>query len=285
MSDQKPKDSGPGFFTTAVIVGVAIGGYHYFKDPPKAPEHKLTRAEIDEVVAKYIPKPEPQDATGRCLDALGGNCIEKPCPVIQATQIVASKGIQRADSEDIAHSTLVEVCLKATDAEGPREWTQALMWRAQRRRIDYARRSARTCSFDAAIDANRSLRALAPEVNDRDVSAAMCEVGETDRCVLVARYWEDLDDATIAAKCGVGSTAMVRKQLERARARLKAALTKPLPSLPPSSGFRPPPSRRWQGAGSTPFADESDDLPRARWVESAPTESPPVPASNDNDDD
>lgn len=282
MSDTKSKDSGPGIFT-AVAVGVAVyAGHHYYQERNKP--QTLEPIDVKSLMAKYPPSPAPlpalrspdvsQDPVGRCLEALGGNCEERPCPIVQAIAVVAKKGLQPADAQDVAHDTLVEVCLNATDGETPTSWAQALIRRVQFRRIDYLRRSAKVCAYEGNLDRRRALNTLGDgEIDDGKLRAAMCSLSKIDKCVVTARYWDNLDDSSIAAKCGMTSTAMVRKQLERARGKLKLALTAaPAPAnLPRGAALWPRDAR----VSATDFPSSLGTLP----------ESNAQPSSYNDDDD
>ena len=282
MSDNKSKDSGPGLLTTVAVGVVVLGGYHYYRERQKP--KPLQPIDVKSLPADYPVKSaripalqrvdSPQDPAGRCLDALGGNCIDRPCPIVQAIAIVAKKGLQPADAEDVAHDTMVEVCLNAIDGETSKSWTQALIRRVQFRRIDYLRRSAKVCAYEGNLDRRRALNALGDgETDDGELKAAICDLSKIDKCVVTARYWDDLDDSSIASKCGMTSTAMVRKQLERARGKLKKALTGA-----PARANLPRGAALWPRDGRAPTADFPSSLGTLPESNAQPT------SYNDDDD-
>ena len=97
-------------------------------------------------------------------------------------------------------------------------WFRAVVYEAQSWKRSAARRRVRE---HHAVE----VRGLAGEQEEGDdrVEAALEELSAQQRAVVVLTYWLDLDTTAVAALLGV-SDGTVRKQLARARRRLRKAL-------------------------------------------------------------
>lgn len=163
-----------------------------------------------------------------CLNALGADCGNRPCPIDNVKIMLTQRSsLQQADIEDVAHGTLLEVCLKATAIDTAETWRKALFWRAQRRPMGKYRRTASECRLIDRVRAEQDLP-VSPEreIDDDALKAALCSLSETDQCVLRAKFYEDLSGADIMRRCGLPSEAMARQQLTRAKDRLRNKLLK-----------------------------------------------------------
>lgn len=207
---------------------LAYAAHHEGESPPVA-QTETPRALGSGKVRPAIPAfglPDTRDLTNDCLAALGSDCADKPCPVEREKLQLRARLIQPTDIEDIVHATLLEVCLRAQRGQGPDDWRGALHWRVSKRTTDYHRYRGRwnACEVDDLLDAITPLPVpVETEVDHEHLHAALCRLSLQDQCVLRARYFDGMDEILVAAKCHL-SYAAARKQLERARKRLRERL-------------------------------------------------------------
>lgn len=127
------------------------------------------------------------------------------------------------DAPDVVADAYLRVTRSAVwgDARDRRVlWLRAVVFEARSLARSSARRRARELrvAVPVAVDGDQ-LDAGSSEVTD-----ALDRLSVQQRAVLVLTYWSDLDPAAVAEQLGV-SEGSVRKQLARARARMKEALT------------------------------------------------------------
>lgn len=229
--DSTKKSSGGGLAMLAVAVGVAAYAgpkawdvarekLDALEGDPGVPHAGMARRTMPD-----MPHDGSGDAMGRCFNALANCAVVLSCPAARARNLLRRYGMGIHDAEDVVAATMLEVCVEATYEQTPQEWAMALMARVKFRRIDAHRRNYRTCAITEAMHLTAGgADQSGDDIAGRRVHAALCRLPSRDRCVIVARYFDDLDDASIQARCQLSSRAMVRKQLERARVRLKTAL-------------------------------------------------------------
>jgi RNA polymerase sigma-70 factor (ECF subfamily) len=127
-----------------------------------------------------------------------------------------------ADAEDVTQDTFVAALQRMStydpaQAIGP--WLRAI---ARNRAIDVLRRRARAPELDVAH--GPSAEALAIERLEAErVRAALAQLPDRDRAMLVLRYWEDQPVEAVARALGMTDGA-VRVALMRARRTLGALL-------------------------------------------------------------
>ncbi|MFZ4580552.1 MAG: hypothetical protein ACOYOB_19380 [Myxococcota bacterium] len=176
-----------------------------------------------------VPDPLPppgNDDTARCFDALGADCGIKPCPVDVAKSFLI-RTLQQADAEDVAHATLIEVCLKAGLFESVEMWRQVYYKRVNWRRSDLKYRgwNQRRCPLDAWQEPVPPAPARSDgELDEEALAAAICRLSERDQCVVRA-WMRDQSDLLTRLECDLPSDGMVRKQRVRAFERLRGVLT------------------------------------------------------------
>ena len=126
------------------------------------------------------------------------------------------------DAADVATEAFLRVTASKVWAEArdPRAlWFRAVVYESGSWSRAAHRRRAREVRAAAATRAE-----AAPADGDPEVAAALDLLPLQQRAVVVLTYWLDLDPASVAQVLGV-SDGTVRKQLARARARLKEALS------------------------------------------------------------
>jgi RNA polymerase sigma-70 factor (sigma-E family) len=128
-------------------------------------------------------------------------------------------------AQDVVQDVLVKVCLRwerVARAERPDDYVRRMVlneYLSWRRRWQV--RSVRSAP-DAVLHAHElPLADHAAGVADRDeVRRQLARLRPRQRAMVVLRYFEDLDDATIAARLGI-STSTVRSTLSRTLAFLR----------------------------------------------------------------
>ena len=133
----------------------------------------------------------------------------------------ASTLVGRDDAADVATDAFLRVTASKVwvEARDPRAlWFRAVVFEASSWWRSAHRRRAR----EARASLGRT--ETPPPEGDPEVAAALDQLPLQQRAVVVLTYWLDLDTASVAHLLGV-SDGTVRKQLARARARLKEALS------------------------------------------------------------
>lgn len=165
-------------------------------------------------------------AFGECAETLSERRVDKGPVVDQATRILISKGLGKADAEDVVMDTLLRVCLQHAK-ERRRDlisyYWQALSnnarsaWRRTRRDQvgwdDDRFGDDRTLPGDARLDWER---------NRKNLHAALARLSAADQLVLALRHVDGLSYAEMGARLGKREAA-VRQQVKRARERLRHA--------------------------------------------------------------
>jgi RNA polymerase sigma factor (sigma-70 family) len=130
-----------------------------------------------------------------------------------------------SEAEDAAQEAITRAWLKrdaCTEADRPGPWVRTIA-RREALRIAGQRREAPLDDAVEPLYADEELRL------ERDaVRAAVRELAEDDRRLLLATYWEDLTGAEVSHRLGCPE-ATVRVRLHRTRARLRDALGAPPP--------------------------------------------------------
>jgi len=172
--------------------------------------------------------------TAACLSALGEGCTTRPCPVDQVKTSLRGR-VQAADAEDIAHDLLLEICMRATPLDTAEAWRKAYLGRADWRATDAYRRAGRwdkaKCKGAFRSDGMYGSDYRDAETDHADLYAALCALSEKNRCVVHARYYDDLSDSEIARQCSLPLDAMVRQQLTRARKILRNLMEQGRPAV------------------------------------------------------
>lgn len=136
----------------------------------------------------------------------------------------ASTLVGHADAPDVTADAFVKVTASPVwaDARDPRAlWMRAVVFEARTWRRANARRRARE---HRAAPVSANVAGPEPEPGDPRISAALEQLPVQQRAVVVLTYWLDLAPAGAAEVLGV-SQGTVRKQLARARARIREELT------------------------------------------------------------
>lgn len=124
-----------------------------------------------------------------------------------------------SDAQDVVADAMARLMNSPVwmEAENPR----ALMYRAvfhEARMFVRSRRRRLSREARATVQEAYEMPNIAPEV-----SAAVAGLTPQQRAVVFLTYWDDLDPRSVAALLGV-SEGTVRKQLSRARGRLREVL-------------------------------------------------------------
>lgn len=134
--------------------------------------------------------------------------------------------IGTGDADDLVQDTWLAAVRARPHAETPRSWLATVLRRlaSNRRRADSRRSRREQAAQPTAIPAAPSTEAiLACEEVRRRVVAAVLALEEPFQRTVVARYYEGLDSAQIAARDGI-EVATVRSRLKRGLDRLRERL-------------------------------------------------------------
>jgi RNA polymerase sigma factor (sigma-70 family) len=125
------------------------------------------------------------------------------------------------DAPDVVTDAMVRVFSGSTDLAAV-ENLRALLFRAvYHRAVDHLRSTTRRRAREAAFDRQRDVAVATGSAVD--ARAALARLSVQQRTVIFFTYWCDQSPVEIAAVLGV-SEGTVRKQLARARARLREML-------------------------------------------------------------
>lgn len=157
-------------------------------------------------------------SSGSWLEDLGGWFAAEYESLLRFAYFLTA---DRATAEDLVQEAFLRVARAGGRVEGPgfpayARKTIVNLARSNFRRARIARRAASTIRLRFADDP-------ADSVNSYDVRRALLDLPIRQRACLALRFYEDKKETEIADVLGV-SVASVRKQIERAKKRLRVVL-------------------------------------------------------------
>lgn len=153
-------------------------------------------------------------------------------------RFLLTRGLSTADADDLSVSLVTDVILKIDrfDARGPGSFRRWLLQVARNALIDRLRRK-RPGPLPPSFDVPEEDDWAEPTDEIEAVRRAVAELGEPDRAIVTARYYEGLDHQAIGERVGL-STEATRVRFYRAKAKLEKALAH-LPSAQSFAQGRP----------------------------------------------
>lgn len=226
--------TGGGGLTAIVLIGVVgFGAFKYHE----AKEDKRKLAEALATLPQQLAERDKlfnDMAAATCFAQLGGcstgGCPVSPstCPVDESCRILRQRGA-RAESRDLAHDILLEVCTHADSEHDQTTWRNQMYFRANRRASSHLRRWNRNQPIEAAP--------ALPEddpIAERDdaeaahaaIHAALARLDPIDKCMMEKRELAGQSYAAAAEACGVASEQAARARVSRAMATLRTLIPK-----------------------------------------------------------
>lgn len=127
------------------------------------------------------------------------------------------------DAADVVTEAMVRVFDGSVDGAGIANVRAFLFKAVHRQAIDHERSRSRRMWRERRYSGHRPVAVARDETSAIAARAALAILSEQQRSVVFLTYWVDLSPTEIAAELGV-SEGTIRKQLARARARLREDL-------------------------------------------------------------
>lgn len=167
-----------------------------------------------------------QSAFGDCAETLADLQVDRRPVLEQATSTLIRRGLSKADAEDVAMDTLIDVCLEHAK-RGGLDNPVLYYWAALRNHAyDFHRKRGKVEPWgDEVMEDPEVVAAAARMEHEGELAtllAALARLSAADQRVLTLRYVDGLSHAEIAQRLDRREAA-VRQQVKRARDRLEKA--------------------------------------------------------------